>query len=146
MESSSNQNYIPQLNIYQRLAFLERICDYLESASTLSFNDLYERWTNANFFKHLADLGFLQVSYNGKDIIDFTPSVDFGNRHQALALSYFVASIYANSIANISSPHERGGTFTAIFSRASDNCIEYINDNGTVVRFTFDSSRPSQFI
>jgi hypothetical protein len=149
MESSSNQNtipQIPQIDVYQRLAFLERIIDGLEPASSLSFNDLYERWQRAQFFKQLAELGFLQVSYNNNEIIDFEPSESFGNRHQALALSCFLSSVYANSCAVVSSPHECGNIFTATFTRVSSSCIEYVNDYGSRVRFTFDSSRPSQFI
>lgn len=140
MQSSSNR-----LDIYQRLAYLERICDGLEPARNLSFNDLYERWQLAQFFKQLAELGFVQVCYNGKDFIDFAPSEDTGNRHQALALSCFVSSIYSDENAMVSALHERGGEFTACFTRLSTNSIEYVNDYGSRVQFRFDSSRPSQF-
>jgi hypothetical protein len=141
MESSLNR-----LDIYQRLAFLERICDGLEPARNLSFTDLYDRWKSSQFFKQLAELGFIQVSYNGEELIDFEPSEENGNRHQALALSCFVSSIYANSNAKVLSLHERCGIFTATFIRISSNSIEYVNDYGSNVRFIFDSSRPSQFI
>ena len=135
-----------RIDIYQRLAFLERIIDGLEPARTLSFNDLYERWQRAQFFKQLAELGFVQVSYNGSPIMDFTPSEEAGNRHQALALSCFLGSIYADTNAIVSSPHERGDIFSAYFTRVSNNSIEYVNDYGSKVIFTFDSSRPSQFL
>jgi hypothetical protein len=140
MESSLNQ-----IDVYQRLAYLERICDDIESARDLSFDDLYSRWQSANFFKELIELGFLQVSYNGNPIIDFIPNAAYANRHQALALSCFLASHYANSNALVSAPHERSSVFTATFTRISNNCIEYINDYGSWVQFTFDSRRPSQF-
>lgn len=134
------------IDIYDRLAYLERIVDGLQPAFYLSFNDLYSRWQKAKFFKQLAELGFVRVSYYGAEPIDFEPCAEKGNRHQALALSYFVASIYADSNAMVSSPHERGGTFTACFKRMSKNCIEYVNDYGSTVQFTFDSSKPSQLI
>ena len=133
------------IDIYQRLAFLERICDGLEPARNLSFNDLYSRWQQARFFKQLAELGFIQVSYDGAAPIDFEPSEENGNRHQALALSCFVSSIYADSTTTVSCPHERGDIFTAAFTRISNNSIEYLNDYGSRVRFTFNSTKPSQF-
>lgn len=141
MEFSSRR-----IDIYQRLAFLERICDGLKPAHELSFDDLYKRWQDAKFFKQLAELGFVQVSYNGAEPIDFVPSAANGNRHQALALSCFVSSTYADSKAMVSSSHERGGFFNAIFTRISNDSIEYVNENGNKVQFTFDSSKPSQFI
>lgn len=141
MKSSTNR-----INIYQRLAFLERICDGLDSARNLCFNDLYVRWQSAQFFKQLAELGFIQVSYNDKDLIDFEPSQENGNRHQVLALSCFVASVYADTNAVVSCPHECGGMFTATFIRISNKCIEYMNDYGSKVRFTFDATRPSQMV
>ena len=138
------------INIYQRLAFLEHICDGLCNsfvpAHNLSFNNLYSRWQQVKFFKQLAELGFIQVSYDGAEPIDFEPSEEKGNRHQALALSCFVSSNYADSTTMVSCPHERGDIFTATFTRISGDCIEYVNDYGSRVRFTFNSSKPSQFI
>ena len=139
MTAASNR-----VNIYQRLAFIERICDGLEPARNISFNDLYARWQRAQFFKQLAELGFIKVSYNGKELIDFEPSQANENRHQVLALSCFVSSIYADTNAMVLSPHERGDIFTATFTRISNNCIEYVNDYGSKVQFTFDATRPSQ--
>lgn len=139
------KNSSERINVYERLAFLERICDGLKSARKLSFNELYIRWEKANFFKELVELGFVQVSYDNGEAIDFEPCVEYGNRHQALALSCFVSSIYANSSAIVSCPHEHGDIFTAMFNRISNNCIEYVNDYGSRVRFTFNSSKLSQF-
>lgn len=133
-----------RIDIFGRLAYLERICDGIVPARSLCFNDLYERWQLAKFFKQLVELGFIQVSYNGKESIKFEPSEVNGNRHQALALSCFVSSIYADTNAKVSCPHERGDIFTAVFNRISKNCIEYVNDYGSTVRFTFDPSKPSQ--
>ncbi len=144
---SKSLNDLPnQINVYGRFAFLERIIDGLESPRNLSFNDLYELWKNVGFFAELAELGFVQVSYNEGPKIDFQPSAKDYNRHQALALSCFVASIYANSSAEVSSPHERGATFTATFTRVSSDCIEYVNAYGVKVQFTFDPTKPSQFL
>jgi hypothetical protein len=144
METTLANTSNNHIDIYQRIAYLERIVDGLEPARTLSFNDLYERWQLAKFFKQLADLGYIQVRYNDGEVMDFIPSEAAGNRHQALALSCFVSSIYANENANVSAPHERGNIFSACFTRVSSNCIEYVNDYGTTARFVFDSSKQSQ--
>ena len=137
---------LTDVSIYSRLAIGERICDGHRPARELSFNDLYKRWKDWKFFKQLAELGFVQVSYYGGAAIEFIPSADLANRHQALALSCFLATRYANSSAIISAPHERGGIFKATFKRVSPTCVEYVNEDGGKVQFTFDSTRPSQFI
>lgn len=143
--ASQEELPIPDLNIEQRFAFLNRIIDGLPSINELSFKELYELWIKADFFSQLAKLGFVRVSYNNFEPIDFEPKAELGNRHQALALSCFVASIYSKSSAIISSPHEKSGIFKATFKYISDTCIEYVSEYGSYVRFTFDTTKPSQF-
>jgi hypothetical protein len=135
-----------KINVYDRLAFLERIIDGLEPARNLAFSDLYERWKQATFFKQVSDLGFVRVSYNNSPFQDFIPDVLNGNRHQALALSCFLGSIYANETVIVECPHEQGGIFQAVFTRESSNEISYRNNSGIIVRFTFDGNRTSQFL
>ena len=135
-----------KINIYDRLAFLERIIDGLEPARNLTFSDLYERWKQANFFKQVSDLGFVRVSYNNSSFQDFIPDALNGNRHQALALSCFLSSIYANETVIVECPHEKGDIFQAVFTRENSNEISYRNNSGIIVRFTFDNNRASQFL
>jgi hypothetical protein len=146
LKNSKPVSDLPHINVYGRLAFLERICDDLPSARTLSFDDLYKRWQEAQFFNQLVELGFLQVSYNGGEFIDFDSNPELCNQHQALALSCFLASHYENSTAAVSSPHSKRSTFEAVFSRISNYCVEYVSEYGSKVVFKFDSSKPSQFI
>ena len=132
------------ITVYDRLAFLERIMDGLQPARELSFADLYQRWTAADFFKQLQQLGHITVSYNGSAAIDFVPSTENANRHQALALSTFLASRYADSDSVVESPQEIDGIFKATFTREEANTVHYVNEYGTSVRFFFDASRPCQ--
>jgi hypothetical protein len=139
---TSSKNHI---TVFNRLAFIERIIDGLKPASELSFDELYQRWIQADFFKELALLGHVSVSYNNGPEVSFKPGAEDANRHQALALSCFVSSVYADTNSIVESPHELGNIFTATFSRSNENCICYVNEYGTVVRFTFDKNQKSQF-
>jgi protein-tyrosine phosphatase len=62
---------------------------------------MYETWTNIDYFKELIPLGKITVCYDGQNFIDFEPDILNGNRHQALALSAFVASDKSKSRAHI---------------------------------------------
>lgn len=139
---------LPTLSIYSRWGLFDRMQDgYSEIPNRRDwpFQQLYEDWIRLNFFKSLRELGFVKVSYNNSVFADFVPSAENGNRHQALALSCFLSSCYADSTVRMTCPHERGGEFTAIFERVNDRTVTYTNDVGSVVRFSFDYSRSSQF-
>lgn len=135
-----------RITVYDRLAFLERIIDGLQPARELDFNSLYLRWNTAHFFEQLQQLGHITVSYNCAPVIDFIPSIAAGNRHQALALSAFISSRYAESDAVVESPHEQGGMFQATFIRTNANCVYYTTEAGSNVRFFFDPNKPSQIV
>jgi len=136
-----NKNHI---TVYNRLAFLERIIDGLQSARELDFNAIYQRWFDAKFFDQVKELGYITVSYNNAAAIDFIPSEDSRNRHQALALSAFLASCYADSNSVVESPHELGGIFRATFTRTAENIVCYVTETGSINRFFFDVNRSSQ--
>lgn len=139
---------LPTLSIYSRWGLFDRMQDgYCEIPNRREwpFQKLYEDWIGLDFFKSLRELGFVKVSYNNGVFADFVPSTENGNRHQALALSCFLSSRYADSTAQMTCPHERGGEFTATFERVDTCTVMYTNDVGSVVRFSFNYSRPSQF-
>jgi len=159
-------NVIPELSIYTRYGLFDRMGDgFVEPPNrrAWAFADLYEDWNSKNFFKVLRELGYLTVSYNHNhnqnannihipnpvptydNYTNFVPSANNCNRHQVLALSCFLSSWCANSKLKVFSPHERGGEFSAMFERISDFDVKYINDNGSVVYFHFDSNKLSQF-
>jgi hypothetical protein len=133
------------IKAYDRLAFLERVIDGLKPARELAFAELYDRWVRANFFEQLRELGFVTVSYASGPFKDFIPAAEDANRHQAIGLSLFISSIYANSDSMVEVPHELGRMFTATFTRISPSSVSYVNDAGTIVRFSFDSNKKSQF-
>jgi hypothetical protein len=139
------QNPLPHIDVFQRLAFCERICDGIQPARTLPFSGVYARWRGANFDNHMIEFGRVSVSYNGKEPIDFIPSANNENRHQAMALSLFMASIWSNQTAIVESPHEIEGIFRAVFTRVSINCVQYTTKKGQMVRFTFNPAQNSQF-
>ena len=132
------------ISILGRIGFLERVWG-LENADTLVFDKLYEIWSRANFFKELKINGLLKVSYDNNEFIVFNTSGLYKNRHQALALSCFMASMYKNSSAVVESPHESGGIFKVFFEYINDTEFKYNTINGTEVLFKFDASQPSQF-
>ena len=144
-KSLQNIPTLDEVSVFERLAWCERVCDGLTPARELSFDDLYERWQGAMFFKVLGEFGHVSVAYNGGEVAPFEACAKNGNRHQALALSCFLASRYANSKASVSSPHELGDTFTAVFERTSPTSVTYTTVRGLKVVFTFDNTKPSQF-
>ena len=133
------------INAFTRLAYLERIIDGLEPARQLDFEAIYKRWTQADFFKQLREMGYISVSYNGTPQKEYIPSALDANRHQVIALSTFLASCYADSDAVVECPHELGDMFRATFVRTGDNTIYYTTEGGSNVLFVFDKNRPSRF-
>ncbi len=136
---------IMTVSVYGRLSFFDRVCDGFKPTNEMSFNEIYKLWKDVDFFKELRELGFVSVSYNNGEFTDFEPSENGGNRHQALALSCFLSSKFADSSAKVSSPHERGLLFIAIFERIGPFEIKYTNEQGTIVIFHFNYNRDSQF-
>ena len=151
MSDKSEAIYIPQLSVFSRYGLYDRMGDgYCDPPNRRewSFGTLYDDWTTHGFFNVFRDLGFITVSYNGLPYIDFLPAAEDANRHQALALSCFMDSCYAdnNEKVTITAPHEQDGNdFSAVFEKQANGDIIYTTDIGKVVRFHFDKSRPSQF-
>jgi len=145
MENINNeQNFIPLITVENRLGFYCRITDHEKPVSEWTFDEMYETWTNINYFKELIPLGKITVCYDGQNFIDFEPDILNGNRHEALVLSAFVASDKSKSRSHISCRHEQGGEFKALFEYISPTEIHYTNASGKVVRICFDSSKQSQ--
>jgi len=157
----NNSNGVLNINIYSRFGLIDRMGDgFVEPPNrrAWAFEKLFDKWQQHQYFSTLTALGRLFVSYNNiNDICDcddcedtcqfneFIVSANSGNRHQVIALSHFLATNFANDVACVSSPHENSGTFTAVFKRIKHNEVAYIANNGTIVRFYFDSALPSQF-
>jgi len=129
-----------------RMGFIARVVDGFEYPESLE--DIFLLWIEAEFFKQLIQKGYCMVSYNGNPPVAFEPKVEKQNRHQAIALSLFVSSVYfqKGKEVKISVPHEIEGNFEAIFKKVDANCVEYTNDFGSKVKFTFDPFKASQFI
>lgn len=139
----------PELSIYSRYGLMDRMGDGFvdpPKRREWSLDKLYQDWKSHGFFNELCKLGHITVSYAGNTFIDFEPSAANYNRHQALAVSCFIESCYnsGSTAVVITSPHERGGDFSATFKRINDNEIIYTTTNQMVVRFRFDPTRPSQ--
>lgn len=138
------QQDIPFLDIYARYARLVRIFD-IEPPENLHFSTFYRVCVDFEFFKEMQVLGYITVSYNeNQDPIPFEPSEENGNRHQALALSTFIVSIYSKEVAKIKTPHERGGFFIATFTRLDAHTVQYVTEEGKTVKFYFDNTKPCQ--
>jgi hypothetical protein len=140
--------YIPQLSIFSRYGLYDRMGDgYCDPPNRRewSFDTLYDDWKTHGFFNVFRDIGFITVSYNGSPYIDFVPTAEDANRHQALTLSSFLASCYANAKAIITSPHEQGGEFSATYQQLECGDVIYTTINDKIVQFHFDKTRPSQF-
>ena len=138
----------PKYAIFGRYGFADRMADgfcELPNRRSWSFPKLYEDWARMGFFDSLQKLGFVSVSFNNGAFADFIPSADKFNRHQAISLSCYMAFADSNSSVQMTCPHERGGEFVAVFKRIDDCTVQYTNDVGSIVRFQFDNSRPSQF-
>ena len=137
------------LSIFEMFGFYDRMTCVDElppNRHSWKFEELYNEWIRMNFFKKLHELGFLKVSYNNSPFVDFVPSAENVNRHQALALSTFLSSHFADSSVKVICPHASGvDNFEAVFERINKNEVHYVNANGIRVRFQFDSSRASQF-
>jgi len=139
---------VQSFSIFARWGFFDRMQDGFckpPNRRTWSFQKIYEEWENMDFFKSLRELGYVKVSYNNGAFADFIPSAENVNRHQAIALSCFMASCYANSSVQMTCPHDREGEFTAVFKRIDDYTVQYTTDFGSIVQFQFDNSRQSQF-
>jgi len=132
------------LSVIDRIGFLKRVWG-LEHSDPLEIDELYDIWIRADYFKELKNNGLLKVSYDNNEFIVFNTSGLYKNRHQALALSCFMASMYKNSSAVVESPHESGGIFKVFFEYINDTEFKYNTINGTEVLFKFDASQPSQF-
>lgn len=134
------------LHIYDRLAYISRIIDGLPPWNTLAFEDIYEAWHLADFFKNMITRGHLLIQYPNTTYSSFNTGND--NRHVALALSTYISSTFhANDIPiTIRSPHESRGEFIALFNRLPNGTYTYTRENGDLVHLRFDPSKPSQFV
>ena len=143
---SNEQESIPHLSVFTRYGLYDRMGDgYCDPPNRreLSFAKLYDDWTTHGFFKVFRELGFITVSYNGEPFIDFEPSAENANRHQALVLSCFLDCCYDKAV--VISPHEQGGEFSATFQKLNNENVTYTTNTGRIVRFHFDKTRQSQF-
>ena len=160
-------NPLNSTSVETHLGFYCRVSDS-EPINTWDFDTLYKCWTVLGYFKPLAELGSVNVSYVDNNInnninnniaditttIDnsittktfpFTPSADLKNRHQALALAAFIRGRNSDSQEMISCRHEKFGSFIALFKRISKYSVNYISEWNTEVHFTFDPNTVSQF-
>ena len=117
-------------------------------SDTLTINELVQYCIKVGVFEQIIKKGFCYVSYNGKQPFAFVPHARNRNLHQAVALSSFINSIYfqIGVEVKISTPHDNGCNFEAIFKKVDANCVEYTNADGTTAKFTFDPFKASQFI
>jgi len=138
-----------RISVLDRIGFLKRVWG-LEHSEPLGFDELYDIWIRAEYFNELKIKGLLKISYDnnmgGVFVFNtFDTSGKYKNRHQALALSCFMASMYKNSSAVVESPHESGGIFKVFFEYINDTEYKCTTINGIEVIFKFDASQPSQF-
>jgi len=142
-----NQELVKNISVFSRYSLHDKFIDSnieIPNRRFWTINKLYIDWKEKGFFDVLSEYGFITVSYNNLPFIEFAPSVENMNRHEAVSLSFFLSSRY-NKI-NICSPHENNLVFSAIFEFTSDNEIIYTSEYGDVVRFHFDINMPSQFV
>ena len=147
---AQQEEFIPDISILSRYGLIDRMNDgFVDPPNRWAweFNQLYDDWIAHGFFNVLPDRGYLTVSYDNSPYIDFIPTSN-DNRLQVLALSCFLASCYVDSKANMYYEH-RGyydyNEFSATFEKQNNGNIIYTTDNGNVVCFCFDNTRPSQF-
>jgi hypothetical protein len=137
------------LNIYDRLGYISRIVDGLPEWRSLTFKELYEAWTLADFFASMVPKGLLFIKYQGSaDYIVFDPVAN-PIKHVAMALSCYIASRYNENYESVEvrSPHEsgRGGDFVAIFTRLQTETYTYEREDHSIVHLRFDPNQVSQF-
>jgi hypothetical protein len=141
---------IPNMSIFARYGLFDRMGDGFVTPPNRrqwSMDQLYSDWNSHGFFKDMRHLGALMVSYNYGDFFEYVPSVEHSNRHQIIALSFYMATCFANTNTpvHVTAPHENGGVFGAVFDKISNNEVRYVSDTGMNVHFKFDATLPANY-
>jgi hypothetical protein len=122
---------LPYYRVVDYFGFLRRVGD-------ISVPQTFEGYYSTYFSfegKHTAGKN-IQVSYDGGNtFMQYEPLAEKGNRHQLMALDYFIKSKKENAI--IVAPHEHGGDFKVKFTRISDTKYYYLTSNNKFVLFKF---------
>jgi len=140
------QEAIPSLSVFSRYGLYDRMGDGFTDPPNRrewTFDKLYSDWKLHGFFNGLQNIGFVTVSYNGSEFINFEPTAENTNRHQAIALACFSDCRYEKAV--VIAPHEQGLDFSATFEKLDNGDIIYKTEHGSIVHFRFDKTRQSQF-
>ena len=139
------EEYVENIGVFSRYLLYDDMMSNVEPPNRRfwSIDQLYYDWKEKGFFDVFRNYGFITVSYNNSQFVEFSPSKENKNRHEAVALSFFLSCHYDK--VNICCPHEQDVIFSAIFETISDKDIIFKTIRGDVVQFHFNNNIPSQF-